>query len=346
MSGILPTQGHQAPPNQAAAPTERIPMIVRDLAPGLRASVGSTIAATVTGVDSQGHLLLRTDRGVLALVTQLRPPLGSDVLVQLRPGSGAQLQAYIIQVREPGGAQSLQPTNAQGAAAAHGGHAPIPPPGPLTDAAALSRIWPSLEQVMRLLGHGAESAPLLPTPGPAFLHGLSTFLGALLMGDARQWLGAEAVRRLLQNGQGDALQRLERDFAQVQGLARDAGNDFRLFVLPFPHHEAALPLRLFVRREEEPTGGTSGQSHRFIAEAEFPQLGQIQIDGLAGDRRLDMILRSRETLDEPLRDALSSIFAIARSRSGLSGALHFAAGPNWRFQPIEAGNAGAGSVLV
>ncbi len=325
-------------------------MVVRDPSPALREAVGTTIAATVTGVDRQGHLLLRTDRGVLALATQLRPPVGSEVLVQLRLGSGAQLQAYILQVREPGASHASHPAGgalpaAASDAAAARGHLPIPPPGLLTDAAALTRIWPALDEVMRLLAQGGGAAPI-PAPGPTFVAGLSAFLGALLSGEARQWLGAEAVRLLQHAGHGAALQGLERDFALLQGLARDAGNDFRLFVLPFQHDDAARPLRLFVRQDHEDAWDSSAQSRRFIVEVELPRLGDIQIDGLAGNGRLNMILRSREALDAPLRDELLAIFGIARSRSGFTGEFHFAFGREWRFQPIEAGSAGNGSVVV
>lgn len=346
MSGVLPTQGHQAAPNRTAAPADRIPMVVRDPSPALRAAAGSTLAATVTGVDAQGHLLLRTERGVLALQTQLRPPIGSEVTIQLRGGTGAQLQAYILRVQEPAGAVAPPQTTAP---AGSTGHAAIPAPGPLTDAAALTRLWPDLDAAMRLLALAGGPVPVA-SPGSAFLAGLSAFLGALMGGDLRQWMGPDALRRLRESGHDGLLQRLERDFGHLQGLARDAGHDFRLFVLPFQHDGAARPLRLFVRKVGGPDGGESsedaGQPHRFLVEVTFPRLGDIQIDGLAGPHRLELILRSRQDLGETLRHALTAIFNEMRQRAGFTGEMHFSTGRGWRFQPIEARDGGNGSVIV
>ena len=60
-----------------------------------RLPAGTTIRGTVVGHDDQGHLLVRTDLGILAVSTRANPPPGSEVVLQIR-ASGAQLHVLLM----------------------------------------------------------------------------------------------------------------------------------------------------------------------------------------------------------------------------------------------------------
>jgi hypothetical protein len=96
-----PAAGGASPPTQPVAVREA-PSGLRDVAPG------PLLSATVVGRNGQGHLMLRTPNGMLALATAANPPAGSTVTLQLRP-AGAQMQAYILNVRPPDAGPAFQP---------------------------------------------------------------------------------------------------------------------------------------------------------------------------------------------------------------------------------------------
>jgi hypothetical protein len=89
---------------------------------------GTILTATAAGRDAQGHLMLRTANGMLTLATNAQPPAGAQVTLQLRP-AGAQMQAYILAIRNPDGSHAPRQASPRGAGtvvppAPAGAHAP------------------------------------------------------------------------------------------------------------------------------------------------------------------------------------------------------------------------------
>lgn len=342
MSSITPYQGHSARTEAGTAPTQRTPAAVMDAAPGLRDAAGQTLQATVIGRNAQGHLMLRSDSGMLALMTNLNPPRGSTVTVQLRL-AGAQFQAYILRVVEPGApAQSAAPQPASppsgraGTAPAATQPSLAPPPALPDGPGSLTRAWPALEAALGALS-ATNIAPLLqalPQPGPQFGAGLLFVLTALNGGDLRMLLGRETRERIARAGGNELLNRLEQDFTQLSRLAREGDGEWRLFTFPVVTESGLSPLRLFIRGGETADGGESPQ--RFVAEADLAQLGEVQLDGLVQPKRFDLMLRSRVVLDEALQKTLYAIFGEAKALGGYSGSLHFAAGTQWKTMPVPA----------
>ncbi|RDD63630.1 hypothetical protein [Ferruginivarius sediminum] len=343
MSGVLPYRGHAPPVDPSAEATQRIPAYVREAPPGLRAAPGTTLRATVIGHDSQGHLLVRSTDGVLALSTHIRPRQGSTVVMQLRP-VGAQIQAYILQVIEANGAASAPNMPAAGQAG-------TAYPGDGDEAAALTRIWPALNEAIKALEFGFRAGSpddgwpsLLPRSGPTLAAGMLAMIAALLRGDARDWLGAGLRRALAQAGRDDLAQRLENDFAKLSRLARTDSADWRVFVLPILTGGAVRPLRLFLRPPDD--SGDSRVARRFIVEAELPQLGPLQLEGLINGNRLELILRSYAPLSDTLRDDLRAAHERAAALGGLSGRLRFAADTSWKFLPVPQAESGTHGVVI
>jgi len=330
VSGVLPYVPAALRAETEAAPTGRVPATLRDIPPGLRSAVGAVVHGVVVGLDRQGHLLVRTAQGQLVLATPLRPPIDSAITLQVR-SLGATIQAEVLKVVPPPAATAAGTSAGPSTA---GGHA--------EGTAALTRVWPALEEALDALarqpvagaaaGAGASSLNgTVPQPGPAFASGLLFLMAALGRGDLGGWLGQTNLDALRRIGREDLTGRLEQDFGQLARLARGAdGDEGRLFVLPVLIEGVIRPLRFFLQAPDRQPDDESPR--RFLVEAELPMLGELQLDGLTQPGRLDLILRSRTPLPESLQHELRALLAQTAAAGAFAGDLAFTAGPHWRFR--------------
>ncbi|NIR76366.1 MAG: hypothetical protein GWO12_14845, partial [Gemmatimonadetes bacterium] len=95
-------------------------------------AAGTTLRGVVVGHDGQGHLLVRTDRGTLAVATKANLPVDSEVTLQIR-STGAQLHVLLMHSEiQTGGRQhgAAAPPGPQSAPAGGPGAAQGPPGTP------------------------------------------------------------------------------------------------------------------------------------------------------------------------------------------------------------------------
>lgn len=139
-----------------------------------RLDPGTIITGTVLGRDSQGHVTIRTDKGVLALATPANLPVGSTVSMEVRV-AGARLQLVILSVELPTGEKLPMPVGqgAGGPALPAPGALPAAGPTPPTPAAVLAAlsggnlVMATVVQSTRLPGGGGQAAPVsAPATGP------------------------------------------------------------------------------------------------------------------------------------------------------------------------------------
>lgn len=355
MSGIEPPRPTAIRTGFSETAPAVAPAGVREAPAGLRAAQpGTILEATVLGRDSAGHLMLRTERGLLVLATRSNPPTGAQVTLQLRP-AGAQMQAYILSIRPPAGGPAYPAASiASGPHGAPSGHEtgaqPPAAAGAPQSAPSLTRTWPALTAALfALQGAGSASeadnlaaallpagnplAQAVPQPGPALANGLLFLIAALRGGDLSRWLGDGPLRALERSGGRDLLQQLQGEFRQLGRLAQDVGDHWRLFALPILGDDGIRPVRLFLRRHDA-MEDIAEEPARFVVELELSHLGELQLDGLARSDRLDMILRSRAALAEPLHAKLDVLFRRNLAALGCRGELTFQAGESWHFLPI------------
>jgi hypothetical protein len=102
-------------------------------------------------------------------------------------------------------------------------------------------------------------------------------------------------------------------------------------------------LRLFLRHgQQDGDGDGDGEDEektRFIVEVELSRLGDLQLDGLVREKRLDLILRSRVPLPEFMRRDIMQIFHDANEITGYRGSIGFQSSIDWKAMPIEAPDA-------
>ena len=81
-------------------------------------------------------------------------------------------------------------------------------------------------------------------------------------------------------------------------------------------------------------------------EVEMSHLGDLQLDGLVREKRLDLILRSRAPLPEFMRRDITQIFHDANEITGNHGKIGFQSSLEWKAMPIEAPQAATDAGVV
>ncbi len=176
------------------------------------------------------------------------------------------------------------------------------------------------------------------------------FLSALSAGNVNRWIGNQAIQALKSAGRDSLVSRLGRDFGQLGRLADNEGGDWRLFFIPIHDGDQLQQLRLFLRNGGQDGDGGPGQDDedqtRFVVEVEMSRLGDLQLDGLVREKRLDLILRSRAPLPDFMRRDITQIFHEANEITGNRGSIGFQSSHEWKAMPIEAPQAAADAGVV
>jgi hypothetical protein len=213
--------------------------------------------------------------------------------------------------------------------------------GAPADALTLARDWETLRQALETLRSTdpqlaqAMIGRAAARPGEGFAPSLLFMVVALRGGSLNTLLGEPAMRALERAGRGNLLQRLSDEFTTLQRLASEPAADWRAFFLPVQHPDGALtPVRMFFRR---PRDGKPEQqaATRFVVETELTRMGPLQIDGLARPTRVDMILRTRQSLTDQAKADIEQIFRAATETGGFAGTLAFQAIDRFPIDPLD-----------
>jgi len=113
-----------------------------------------------------------------------------------------------------------------------------------------------------------------------------------------------------------------------------------------PIYEGHLrQIAFFIRQHPNKDGNSDavGNETRFIVEAEMSALGTMQLDGLAGTRSLDLVLRTQEPLPAEWQSDLLALFEDVTSAGGLRAQLRFQATKHFPVMPREENRAASQS---
>ena len=111
----------------------------------------------------------------------------------------------------------------------------------------------------------------------------------------------DAISALRRDPRGmQALTRMGRDIAGLQKTDADpVTQDWKALTLPMMWQNDIHKIHMFYRRQhsdqdDDSSDAKKGDSTRFIFDLNLDRMGDMQIDGLMKDKRLDLILRTRE----------------------------------------------------
>ena len=207
----------------------------------------------------------------------------------------------------------------------------------------LARIMPGFEQALEAIARANPQAAralvqsVIPQPGPQLAGSIALLMNALGSGSIRGWLGGNALADLARTRGQQAMTNLADDFQQLSRIARSDLGEWRAYVLPFHDGERMQPIRLYVKPRQRGAGGPPDEESpaRFVFEIELSRLGQIQLDGLATERRFDLMVRSKAPLPPHVRADIRALYAQLRVEQGLIGDVAFQVVLEFSVAPLE-----------
>jgi hypothetical protein len=306
-------------------------------------TAGMHLDGLVTGLDRNGHPLVRTTHGVLALPASPMLAIGTRVtleLVNLNQGLGAKIVAVPPADLASPLPQSL-PLSSSVATSAQLGVARVPPGFPqLADALAqLKQHDPALAgQVVRQLPGGNGD----------FVQALIGVMMALRRGDLGGVIGTDGARTLERLRERPALDALRRELDGTQRLTtQEAADAWDAMLVPIADGGSLGQLGVFVRHHvAEDDEQSARHPVRLLIEATPSAIGPLQLDGLMVERRLDLILRSHAPLPEVWRNDLRAIFSEAKSTLNMGGQIVFQVMPKFPVNAMSTLRPSGGAALT
>ncbi len=207
----------------------------------------------------------------------------------------------------------------------------------------LARNWQALNQIITALPP-AENMAVAQSLGsripninnPAQMTSTMVFFLAAMgaKNPARVWLGPAVSQQLEKAGQGKLLTMLGNDMRRIFRLGTDTPvNEWRPALLPLQVGGEVSAVPILTRQvvdEEAERRSNSGEDDdadknttRFIVELNLSQFGQIQVDGLLKEKKLNIIIRSKVILPPEMKNKMSGMFTTALEISGYTGDLQF-----------------------
>lgn len=350
MTRIDPTvsflnKGHGTATQTPSGPVQARAVTLTDTpASFARLTAGSIVEGIVIGPDARGLTQVRTDHGMISFRAPISLPPGAHLVLQLQT-AGSQIQVAILSVTPPGTEGAAK--DAQGAAQSsqRPGATPAGSTGvPTQPHAALGLVkeWPALGEALAVLQSAGSPAVqtlemMIARPNAHIASTLLFFVAALTRGDLRTLLSRELGKALTDAGRADLGGRLAEDFGQLSRLAAGTdSSDWRAFLLPFSDAGSIEQVRLFLKRHRAAQGNEDDQPMtRFVFEVGLSRLGRIQLDGLAGGNRFDLMVRTLEPLSDWVRSEIRAIFGTAREAGKLAGEIAFQTVPAFSVAPLE-----------
>ncbi|MCK5285443.1 MAG: hypothetical protein KAJ86_07660 [Alphaproteobacteria bacterium] len=195
-------------------------------------------------------------------------------------------------------------------------------------------IWPLMEELYQTLARtdsvtAQAFSNILPSPAnnptqltPAALF----FIAAMRGGELNGWLGDKAIEALRRDGKGSLLNRLNIEGSHIARLnSEPVSQDWRALNLPIFHDGEIQKIALYYKHEYRDSSNeqTQGKSTRFIFNLKLDAMGNVQLDGLFYQERLDIILRTETQLSQTMQSDMRQTYAYALKQTQVTGELSF-----------------------
>ncbi len=273
------------------------------------ANSAASISAQVTGFTQQG-LPLITIQGLGARLPQS--------FVLQNPNSNLQLGSQLQIVPQNGTpiANQLSPLQVRA----------------LNNPLLMGFQWPAVDELnIALQQLGSQNAGMLSralpnaaTPqqiGPAAM----VFIAAIKSGNFDMLLGDKKIDLLNRSGQSNILKSLTQDGARAGAPEPAVQNDWRAVPLPMFWEGEIHKITLYTRNESQQQQNEENEhgQTRFIFDLNLTRMGDVQIDGLIKDKRLDLVVRTQNAFSEPMQQTMRQAYSGALDQTDLAGELNF-----------------------
>ena len=158
------------------------------------------------------------------------------------------------------------------------------------------------------------------------------FLSAFRPGSnyTRQWLGDSLAKALAFANKSALLTKAAAELSALATPAHDMmGNAWVSYALPLFDQQQAMPLFLYMRGasdapdKQPPDTSAKTTYERFLINFQTSRLGLVQLDGYTQQQKLDLILRSPNTLPPFLEQDIRQHYQSFLEISGYKGSLAF-----------------------
>jgi hypothetical protein len=193
--------------------------------------------------------------------------------------------------------------------------------------------WPALDDLYNSLlqiSPQAASSLTRTLPNPAspaqIAPAAMMFVAAVRSGDIASWLGDRKMDLIQRAGKESILRSLTQDSTQTTRTAEPAsGGDWRAVPLPMFWEGEIQKVTLYMRREQEQQkqDNEEGGQTRFVFDLTLSRMGDVQLDGLLRDKRLDLVVRTQNAFSAPMQQTMRQAYTQALGSTDLSGELNF-----------------------
>lgn len=216
----------------------------------------------------------------------------------------------------------------------------ILPQASATLQASVQNPLPALDQILQQVlnlsptqSQSIQSAILPSIPqaaSPPQLSASTLFLiAALSGGEVKNFLSDRATQGL--NKAKISFERLGQEFGQMQRSFSDVPlNEWRNFSIPLLTQEHITGVQFHYRDEtgEFDSENEKQKATRFVMDLNMTRMGEIQVDGLVRDKRMDVTLRTEKNLSDAMRQQLRGLYASAIESAGYEGDISFRGDPS------------------
>ena len=225
----------------------------------------------------------------------------------------------------------------------------------MTDFLLRTRSWPAFEEAMGVLRETNPQAALqmvntvLPRPDAALAANIMQFLLGIRGGELAAWMG-EGPLRILQREKPDLANRLRDDFRAMGRIGEETVGDWRALPVPAANGAEIQQIQLLMRRvggDEDDDEENAESGTQFIVDVDLTRMGRVQLDGIVqeGRKRFDLVIRSKQRMNDTVQNDIRAIFADAQELTGTNGGLRFQSAPP-KFVDVTSDTAGGKVHLV
>jgi hypothetical protein len=193
--------------------------------------------------------------------------------------------------------------------------------------------WPALQSLNAALGQMSPQAAqilaqILPNPAtPGQLPAAAIlFLSVIQGGNLSLWMGDKTIDLLRRSGKTDLLSRLAGDMDTAKNASsQNVTQDWKAIPLPLYYEGQIDKTMLWFRQDDsrDKDDDKKNKQTRFIMDLNLNRMGAVQLDGLAKQQRIDLIVRTTRPVSDSMRLYMRQRYLHALDRAEYSGELSF-----------------------
>ena len=194
-----------------------------------------------------------------------------------------------------------------------------------------SPLWPAMDDLFQTFYQTTPQAAqvlgrTIPSPsnGANFGPAIMLFAAALKSGDLQGWMGDKKLEMIQKLGKDSILSRLSGETSSLAGNSDAASTDWKSFPIPMLWQNEISKVMFHVRKEPSEKEQEQGQGGtRFVMDLSLTRMGDVQLDGLVRDNRLDLIVRTQMPISSLMQEAMATAYATALDGTNIYGEIGF-----------------------